>query len=75
MRADALITQRSLKMITLLAKEDIPVMGQLGLVPRKSCWTGGLRAVGKTFVEANELNLTCTCEYTSQIIRYPSFIS
>ena len=55
MGADAVITQRSLKMITLLAEEDIPVMGHLGLVPRKSSWLGGLRAVGKTFVEAKEL--------------------
>ena len=55
MGADAIITQRSMKMITLLAEEDIPVMGHLGLVPRKSSWLGGLRAVGKTFLEAKEL--------------------
>ena len=35
--------------------EDIPVMGHLGLVPRKSTWTGGLRAVGKTAAEAHAL--------------------
>jgi 3-methyl-2-oxobutanoate hydroxymethyltransferase len=55
MGADAVITQRSLKMITHLAEEGIPVMGHLGLVPRKSSWLGGLRAVGKTFEEAKEL--------------------
>ena len=30
-------------------------MGHLGLVPRKSTWVGGLRAVGKTADEAFEL--------------------
>ncbi|HAA91380.1 MAG TPA: ketopantoate hydroxymethyltransferase [Rhodospirillaceae bacterium] len=53
--ADALLTARSLDVVSLLAKEDIPVMGHLGLVPRKSTWTGGLRAVGKTANEAFEL--------------------
>ena len=55
MGADAVITQRSLKIISHLAEEGIPVMGHLGLVPRKSSWLGGLRAVGKTFEEAKEL--------------------
>jgi len=50
--ADAILTPRNLDIVTMLAKEDIPVMGHLGLVPRKSTWTGGLRAVGKTADEA-----------------------
>ncbi|MBO42808.1 MAG: ketopantoate hydroxymethyltransferase [Rhodospirillaceae bacterium] len=50
--ADAILTPRNLDIVTMLAKEDIPVMGHLGLVPRKSTWTGGLRAVGKTAKEA-----------------------
>ncbi len=53
--ADAVMTQRSLEIITMLAWEDIPVMGHLGLVPRKSTWVGGLRAVGKTADEAFRL--------------------
>ena len=53
--ADAIMTARSMDVVTALAKEDIPVMGHLGLVPRKSTWTGGLRAVGKTADEAVEL--------------------
>ena len=32
--------------------KGIPVQGHAGLVPRKSTWTGGLRAVGKTLDEA-----------------------
>ena len=53
--ADAVMTARSMKIVSMLAREDIPVMGHLGLVPRKSTWVGGLRAVGRTADEAFEL--------------------
>ena len=53
--ADAIMTARSMEVVEKLAKEDIPVMGHLGLVPRKSTWTDGLRAVGKDANEAIEL--------------------
>lgn len=53
--ADAVITGRSPDMVQLLSREQIPVMGHLGLVPRKSTWVGGMRAVGKTAKEALEL--------------------
>ncbi len=53
--ADAIMTARSMQIVTALAREDIPVMGHLGLVPRKSTWRGGLRAVGKTGEEAFDL--------------------
>ncbi len=53
--ADAVMTPRSMDVVTMLAKEDVPVMGHLGLVPRKSTWVGGLRAIGKTAEEAYEL--------------------
>ena len=53
--ADAVLTARRLEVVSLLAKEDIPVMGHLGFVPRKSTWVGGIRAVGKTSAEAVEL--------------------
>jgi len=53
--ADAVMTARSMDVVSMLAKEDVPVMGHLGLVPRKSTWIGGLRAVGKTADEAFEL--------------------
>ena len=45
--ADAIFTPRSTQIVEMLANEDIPVMGHLGLVPRKSSWFGGLRAIGK----------------------------
>lgn len=53
--ADAVIIGRSLAMVTALADEQIPVIGHLGFVPRKSTWNGGIRAVGKTADEALEL--------------------
>ena len=53
--ADAVITGRGTDTIRMLADEQIPVMGHLGFVPRKSTWVGSVRAVGKTAVEAIEL--------------------
>lgn len=50
--ADAVITGRGLDTVRMLADEQIPVMGHLGFVPRKSTWVGGVRAVGKTADEA-----------------------
>lgn len=54
--ADAVITGRRLGVVELLAAEDIPVVGHLGFVPRKSTWIGRTRAVGKTFDEAKILS-------------------
>lgn len=53
--ADAVITARRLDCVRLLAAEDIPVMGHLGFVPKKSTKYGGVRAVGKTAAEALDL--------------------
>jgi len=53
--ADAVITARRLKAVQRIADEDIPVMGHLGFVPKKSTLYGGVRAVGKTADEAARL--------------------
>ena len=53
--ADAIYTPRRFEFVKQLADEGIPVMGHLGLVPRKSTWVGGLRAYGKTASEAINL--------------------
>ena len=53
--ADAVITARRLDCVRRLAEEDIPVMGHLGFVPKKSTIYGGVRAVGKTAEEATAL--------------------
>ncbi len=53
--ADAVISARSMACIRRLADEDIPVMGHLGFVPKKSTLYGGVRAVGRTAAEATAL--------------------
>lgn len=53
--ADAVLCSRGVSTVKMLADEQIPVMGHLGLVPRKSTWVGSVRAVGKTAEEAMEL--------------------
>lgn len=50
--ADAIMCQWSPRFIRAAAEAGIPVQAHAGLVPRRSTWTGGLRAVGKTLDEA-----------------------
>jgi 3-methyl-2-oxobutanoate hydroxymethyltransferase len=50
--ADAVITARGLDSVRRLSHEDIPVMGHLGFVPKKSTLYGGVRSVGRTAPEA-----------------------
>jgi 3-methyl-2-oxobutanoate hydroxymethyltransferase len=50
--ADAIMCQWSPRFVAAAAEAGVPVQGHAGLVPRKSTWTGGLRAVGKTVDEA-----------------------
>ena len=50
--ADAIMCQWSPRFVEAAAEAGIPIQGHAGLVPRKSTWTGGLRAVGKTLDEA-----------------------
>lgn len=54
--ADAIMGQFGLPFVEALAKAGVPVQGHVGLVPRKSTWTGGLRAVGKTVDEALKIH-------------------
>ncbi len=50
--ADAIMCQWAPRFVEAAAEAGIPVQGHAGLVPRRSTWTGGLRAVGKTLDEA-----------------------
>ena len=50
--ADGIMCQWSPRFVSAAAEAGIPVQGHAGLVPRRSTWTGGLRAVGKTLDEA-----------------------
>ena len=53
--ADSIYTARGPHIVELLAREEIPVMCHLGLVPRRSTWKGGLRAIGRNADEAMAL--------------------
>lgn len=46
--ADAVYCSASLQTVKRLAEEAVPVIGHVGLIPSKSTWTGGFKAVGKT---------------------------
>ena len=53
--ADAIMCQWAPRFVEAAAEAGIPIQGHAGLVPRKSTWTGGLRAVGKTLPEAMQV--------------------
>lgn len=46
--ADAMYCSGGLGTVEYLAREHVPVVGHVGLVPSRATWTGGFRAVGKT---------------------------
>jgi 3-methyl-2-oxobutanoate hydroxymethyltransferase len=46
--ADAVYCSGSLRTVEHLAREHIPVVGHVGLVPARATWTGGFRAVAKS---------------------------
>jgi 3-methyl-2-oxobutanoate hydroxymethyltransferase len=57
--ADAMYCSGSLDTVAFLAREHIPVVGHVGLVPSRATWTGGFRAVGKTAETALALYEEC----------------
>jgi 3-methyl-2-oxobutanoate hydroxymethyltransferase len=57
--ADALYCSGSLRTVETLAREYIPIVGHVGLVPARATWTGGYRAVGKTAASALALFEEC----------------
>jgi 3-methyl-2-oxobutanoate hydroxymethyltransferase len=50
--ADSVYTPNSTDFIRAMRKENIPVISHVGLIPAKSAWIGGFRAVGRTADEA-----------------------
>ena len=50
--ADAVYCSGGLGTVNYLAREHIPVVGHVGLVPSRATWTGGLKAVAKTATAA-----------------------
>lgn len=57
--ADCIYCSGSLGRVEHLAREYVPVVGHVGLVPSRAGWTGGFRAVGKTADEALRLYREC----------------
>lgn len=57
--ADALYCSGSLQTVERLAREYIPIVGHVGLVPARATWTGGFRAVGTTAESAIALYHEC----------------
>lgn len=52
---DAVYCSYGYDTVKALADEYVPVVGHVGLVPYRSSWFGGMRAVGKTADEALEV--------------------
>lgn len=46
--ADAVYCSGSLRTVEHLAREHVPVVGPVGLVPARATWTGGFKVVAKT---------------------------
>jgi 3-methyl-2-oxobutanoate hydroxymethyltransferase len=57
--ADAVYCSGSLRTVEHLAREHVPVVGHVGLVPSRVTWTGGFKAVGKTADQAVALYHEC----------------
>ena len=57
--ADAVYCSAGLGTVEYLAREFIPVVGHVGLVPSRVTWTGGFKAVGKTALAALALYEEC----------------
>ena len=53
--ADAVYCSGGLGTVEHVAREHIPVVGHVGLVPSRATWTGGFKAVGKTAASATAL--------------------
>lgn len=53
--ADAVYAGVSFESVEAMSNEDIPVVGHVGLIPYKSTWFGGFKAVGKTAAEAMQV--------------------
>lgn len=57
--ADALYCSGSKQTVEALAREYIPIVGHVGIVPARASWTGGFRAVGRDAETAIALYEEC----------------
>ena len=48
-----------IEILKSLYKEGVPCLGHVGLIPQRTTWTGGFRAVGKTSSDAMKIYEDC----------------
>ena len=48
-----------IEILKSLYKEGVPCLGHVGLIPQRTTWTGGFKAVGKTSSEAMKIYEDC----------------
>ena len=53
--ADGVYCPMRFEVVELLAKEGFPVVGHVGLIPKRNTWAGGMKPFGKTAAEAAEV--------------------
>ncbi len=53
--AESIYCAMSPQVVEVLAREGVPVIAHVGLVPPKATWVGGMRAVGRTADQAAEV--------------------
>jgi len=53
--AESIYCGMSPQVIEVLAREGVPVIAHVGLVPPKATWVGGMKAVGKTAEQAEKV--------------------
>jgi 3-methyl-2-oxobutanoate hydroxymethyltransferase len=53
--AESIYCGMSPQVVEVLAREGVPVIAHVGLVPPKATWVGGMRAVGRTSAQATDV--------------------
>ncbi len=53
--AESIYCAMSPQVVEVLAREGIPVIAHVGLVPPKATWVGGMRAVGRSAAQAAQV--------------------
>ncbi len=54
--AESIYCAMSPEVVEVLAREGVPVIAHVGLVPPKATWVGGMHAVGRTAVQAEQVS-------------------
>lgn len=57
--AQSIYCGMSQHIVEVLAREGVPVIAHVGLVPPKATWVGGMRAVGRTAQQAEQVYRDC----------------